>query len=378
MLVVAAAAGAIWAGLRHEASNHVFLTFHRQDQPAPPLTLTFYPDRLAFTAISPPPPIGQLAVAAGDSITVGNDLVPSRGVVCYRGDGIGTGFVHVRLGESVRPIPLRTPATIRGRVGDPLAIWAHGWRCPGLRPVAGAEVTVMGGGEHGVPLAHGLTDAEGNFVIDGVDGQLDGLGVRVKARGYALTNEAVRPAGPGGHAVTVVALGRAATHTGKIEAPPDVDPTTLRVLARGLPGVDATPAPDGTFALDHVPVGMEPRLLVHGLPPTRTHAPARARANQPALIVIVPAAIVHGRVVDAATLQPLAQALVWCDDQDPVRSDDDGNFELVRQLPGDVELQAQWDFVDSRRRRQPWFGRQRIVLEANRAHDGVDILVAAR
>jgi hypothetical protein len=341
------------------------------------LTLTFFPDRLAFAAPSPPDPIGTSELAAA-AITVGAELVPTHAVVSYRGTGIGTGFAHVQLGQPVPPITLRPPATVRGRVGEPIGLWCFGWRSPGLRPVAGAEVVVMGGGEHGVALASGRTDADGNFVIDGVDGQLDGLGLRVRAPGFALATESIGRFAERPDHFAVIALDPGTAHAGQLVTPADIDPTKLRVVARGLPGVDATPAADGTFVVANIPRGMEPRVLVHGLPPTRTFAPARLQAGRRVRIEIVPGSIVRGRVLDAASQKPLSEALVWCGEQDPVRCDKHGRFELLRQMPGDVEIEAQWEFVDTRRRRTPWFGRQRVQLEPERAHDGIEILVTAR
>lgn len=381
-LVLSGAAVLVWFVLRTHASHHVTLTFERAEATVPPLELTFFPDQLAFATPSPPPPLGSLSVEATTAV-LADDLVPGRAVVRYRGVGVGTGYAYVQLGQPAPPIHLRPATTLSGRVGEPVAFWCFGWRCAGLRPVAGAEVLLMGGGEHGVDLGGATTDASGRFVIEGVDGRLDGLGLRVRAKGFAIAHEPLprRDESTPESASTdvpVVALARAGVHSGKLVAPAEVDLTKLRVLARGLPGVQAVPSADGLFVLDHVPLGMEPRLVVVGLSEVWTHLPARAVGGRQANVQIVPAAAVRGRVVDAASQKPLADALVYCGDQDAVRSDADGNYRLVRQLPGDVELEAKWEFVDSRRRRTPWFGRKRVVLEPGGTHDGVDILVTAR
>lgn len=377
LALVAAAAG-IWSALRLHARNHVTLTFERSTDPVPDLELTFFPDRLAFTTPSPPPALGTQLVRETTSVSVGKDLVPGEAVVRYRGEGVGTGYVHVRLGEPAPRIPLRPATTLVGRVGLPIGFWCFGWRCAGLQPVAGAEVLVMGGGEHGIDLAGATTDAEGRFVIEGVDGGLDGLGLRVRARGFALAHEPLGRFADDPTAYPVVALARAQTHTGRVMAPAAIDPSRLLVLARGLPGVQAVPTPDGLFLLDHVPLGMEPRLVVAGLPETWTHSQVRATATGAIRIEIVPGAAVRGRVLDAASQKPLADALVWCGDQDAVRSDADGRYQLLRQLPGDVEIEARWELLDSRRRRTPWFGRTRVVLAAGDQREDTDILVTAR
>jgi hypothetical protein len=389
VLLLAALAAGIWLGLRAHAARHVTLAFVGiGDAPPPPLELTFFPQRLAFAAPSPPPPLGRREVPAGE-LTVGAEAVPGQAVVRYRGPGVGTGYAHVELGRTLAPIRLRAPIVLTGRVGEPIAFWCFGWRCAGLRPVAGAEVLVMGGGEHGIELASGATDADGRFTIEGVDGALDGIALRVRARGFALAHEALARRAPTGSPTssptgspdaaptTVIALAPASTIRGRIAAPAAIDRTTLRVLARGLPGVHTMPAADGTFVLDHVPVDVAPRLLVLGLPDTWTHLPARGTTGAPVRIDVVPGAAVRGRVLDAGTRAPLAHALVFCGDQDAVRADDDGRYELLRQLPGDVEVAAQWQ-PEGKPRSPIRHGRTRVVLEPNDSRDGVDILVSAR
>lgn len=385
-LVAGLALGALLAGigwwvLQWYARHHVTLAFTPPAGTAPALELSFYPDRLAFAAPSPPPSLGQQRLDGELAVTVGRELVPGRALVRYRGAGVGAGYLFVQLGANVPPVPLRPPASLRGRVGEPVGFWCFGWRSLGIAPIAGAEVVVMGGGEHGIDLATARTDADGRFAVTGFDGQLDGLGLRVRAPGFALAHLPLGRVdgvdggdGPG----PVVALARGVVLSGRVVVPPALDATALRVVARGLPGVDATPAADGAFVLDHVPAGVEPRLLLHGLPPQWTHLPARATPGAPLHLEVVPAAIVRGRVLDAATVRPLAGALVFCGEQEAVRADEDGRFELPQLLPGDVEVTAQWEFVDGRRRRTTWYGRRRVELSPGTVLDDLEILVTAR
>lgn len=350
-------------------SRRVALEFTNDGGHVPPLHLSFFPAQLAFTMPSPPPSLGELALSSTDA-WVGSDLVPGAAVIRYEAAGFGAGYRHVRLGETAR-VQLRAPRTLAGRVVEPVAVWFAGWRCIEQRPVAGAEVIVMGGGEHGVVLAAGRTDADGHFAVDGVDLLLDGLGVRVRAPGFAIAH---RPIAREPEGALEVAVARTGSRLGRIDGLGSVDPTTLRVLARGLPGVEAVPAVDGTFALDHVPADMEPRLLLLGLPGLMTHRPARAGTDS-ARIEVLTGAGVRGRVVDATTNRPLAGALVFCGDDEAVRSDDDGQFELTRLLPGTRELRAQYEQPTRRRRSITRSGRLRIQLPSGAVLENVVVTV---
>lgn len=332
-----------WQWWSYVQAHRVTIAF--RDAPPAGVELTFFPDQLAFAAPSPPPPLGSLTAAP--TVTVGAELVPGDAVVRYAAAGRGVGYRHVKLGEELAPIELRPPAPVRGRVVEPVGLWSYGWRCAELRPVADAEVVVMGGGEHGIELATSRSDAAGEFVVDGVDRELDGLGLRVRAPGFALEHQSLPPADGTAAAATVVALVRTQPISGRILAPPSFDVRTLRVLARGLPGVEAVPAADGTFTLEHLAPDVRPRLLLYGLPPTLTHAMARA---QPGLrIELVAAAAVRGRVVDAASRQPLGGALVFCGEDHAVRADASGRFELGQLLPGLATIAAKFEFRDRRR-----------------------------
>ncbi len=378
VLIAAGFGGLAWLTMQLYARRHVTLAFAPAGSVVPALELTFFPDQLAFTTPSPPPALGQLHLDGATSVTVGSELVPGHGLVRYRGAGAGAGFVYVELGEPLPAVPLRPGISLCGCVGERVPLWCFGGLAVGMQPVAGAEVTVMGGGEHGIDLATALTDSSGSFTIDGIDGALDGLGLRVRAKGFAIAHQWLGRIGDGTRTFPVIALARTRARPGRVVVPGELDATRLRVLARGLPGVEATPAPDGTFVLDHVPPGITPGLLVYGLAPTWTHLPASAFAGSPIELEVVPAAVLRGRVLDAASARPLAGALVYCGDQAAVRTGGDGCFELARLLPGDVDIEAMWDFVDSRRRRTPWFGRRRVVLQPGEHPDRIDILVTAR
>jgi hypothetical protein len=382
LAVVAVAALAV-VGYRSWSGGRVTLTFLVADaaRPAPTLQLTIFPDVSAVTAPSPPQALVERTLAADAALTLtAGDMASNasgHAVVRFRGDGIGAGCVHMQLGQPLPPVALQPPGIVRGRVVAPTAVWLNGWRCGSLRPVADAEVTVMTGSGVGIDLGIARTAADGNFTIAGIDTTRDGLGVRVRAAGCALTHAALAPDGVGVLTAGEIALAQGTQRQGHIAAPPGFDCSCLLVLARGLPGVQARPAADGSFALDHLPEQVEPRLLVLGVPPTLAHREARAAVNAPVRIDLVPGATVRGRVRDVIG-KPAAGALVWVGDQDAVRADDDGCFELTSQMPGEVAVQAQWESVDGRRRRRKWLASRGLQLAPGATVDGVELVVTDR
>jgi hypothetical protein len=365
-----------WFALALHRQRHATIVFTRESGAVPRLELTFFPDRLAFAAPSPPKPLGRLTIDGG-TITVGSDLVPEHGLVRYRGVGVAAGFVFVRLGDEQPRVQLRAARSLSGRVGSPIGYWCWSWPCAGHLPVEGAEVILMGGGEHGVELVSTRSDRDGRFTLEGIDGELDGLGLRVRARGHEIFHEALGRVGETRVLRPVLALTPATNRAGKLVAPREVDVTNLCVLARGFVGVQAQVAQDGAFVLDHVPFGAEPKLIVYGLTPDWAQTSSGVTVDGLTTIEVVRAALAKGRVVDAATGDALPDALVFCEDQEAVRADARGRYALGRLLAGDVELRAQWQVVDKRRRATKFFGRRRVTLVAGEVRE-VDIPVTTR
>lgn len=368
-LVGCAVLGIGYLAYRTLQARRLELTFTCASGPVPELLLTFFPDQLAFTAPSPPPPFGQLRVGVSQTAVVGAELVPDRAVMRYEGPGIGTGFTFVELGRPLPPIVLREPRVLRGRIGEPQGLWCFGWRCAGFVPVRDAEVVAMGGGEHGIPLATARSDTEGRFELVGLDAGLVNVGLRVRAKGFAIVQSSVAFGDVTGDASPIVPMLRTTALHGRVEAPAGVDPSTLRVLARGLPGVEAAPAPTGEFVLDHVSPDTEPQLLLYGLGPGFAQVPARAVRSAPLRIEVVVAATVRGRVLDAATQVAMGGVLVFCGDAPGVRADAGGYFELTRILPGDVEIVAQWESSNRRKRQIVRTGSRQVQLAPGQVLD---------
>lgn len=361
-------------GWRAYCDAHTTLAFAREGAPAPELTLTFFPTQMAFASPSPPPPLGRANLKSGETITVGDDLVPTSGVVRYSGEGVGAGIAYVELGEALPPIQLRAQASLRGRVGEPVAFWCMGWRCAGYRPVAGAEVVVMGGGEHGVDLASTRTGEDGAFEVSGFDGELDALGLRVRAPGYEIVHQHLARLSEHESDRVLVTTTKAPARRGRIVVEPGLglDPTALFVLARGLPGVEARPDGDGRFVLDHISPDVEARVLVYGLPPGVAQQDVRTDRGAEVSIGLMAGAVVRGRVL-GDDLEPLGGALVWIDPQRPVRADAGGRFELQNLLPGERRLVAQWK--PKRRRARPRLASRQMTLSPGEVVERVDLVI---
>lgn len=372
-MLVAAVGVASWMAYGYYCDRHVTLMFANGEQPVPALELTFYPEQLAFTSPSPPTAIGEHRIADQASVVVGDEFVPGHGVVRYRGEGVGTGFAYVKLGQKSATIQLREPQSLRGRIGEPIGYWFMGWRCAGMRPVADAEVVVMGGGEHGVDLAVTRTDVDGRFTVTGFDGDLDALGLRVRAPGFTIIHEDIASVEQHAAERSVIALTPAEARQGKLEVGNDVDASELRLLARGLPGVDTVAEADGSFTLHHIPNDLEARIVVHGMRDDWAQTPARTMRGSVATVSVVAGSTIAGQVLDIQS-QPVPGALVWVGDETAVRADSAGKYRLIQVLPGEVVVSAQ---IQTGRgsRAQTKLGMRSVKLEPSHHHTDIDIIL---
>jgi hypothetical protein len=381
LLLGAALAGAIgFARWLQTADPHaVTLRFVGPGKsPAPAMQLEFFTGRFGAVLPSPPPRLGERSLPAGDVAAIGLEFGRDVGRVRYRADGFGVGYATFALGQTPRPIELRPARSLRGRVGEPLAVWSQGWRCIGMRPVAGADVLLFGGGDQGLELATARTDERGEFELAGFDGELDGLSLRVRAPGFVMAHEPLPRLSSPAFAEPVVPVLRGDSLRGRLAVPPGTDTTGWRVLARGFVGVEAEPLADGTFVLDHLPNGATAPVLVFGLAPTLAQQPVQARVGDSVVVEIVPAAVVTGRVVELLSKKPLVGALVFWNDGAAVATDDEGCFTLPHVLPGGGELRAQFDFLDAGRRRHQWTGAVPMSLQAGERRTDVDVAVTER
>ena len=204
-----------------------------------------------------------------------------------------------------------------------------------------------------------------------IRGELDALGLRVRAPGYAIVHVSLIGNQEHDGERLIIAVTPAPIRRGKLELNVDLDPSSLRLLARGLPGIEAVVAEDGSFVFENMPVEFEARFIVHGLPENCAQSPARTSLDGVARVVVGPGAIVSGRVLDHQ-LQPVAGALVWIGDQMAIRTDSRGYYRITRALPGSCTMMAQKQ-VGKGRKARTLLGSRTVRLDPNGQHVDIDI-----
>jgi hypothetical protein len=327
-----------WTDLR--AMQVVFTFVTATGAPAPDVKLEFFVDATGPSDPSPPPRLGEVVVASGDEFRASSVLVPRRALVRWSAAGHGSGSAAVAAGEQHR-IVLNPSGAVSGAVVQPSALWLFGARALPA-PVAGARIVVMGGGERGLPLAEAPTGADGSFTVGGFDDAILQPTLRVLATGFSLAHvDAIRGAAaePALAVVTPTQPLR-----GRVALPAGIAGAGLRVLARGLPGIEAVPAVDGSFSLDHVPAWTWPRLVLHGLPAGFTQRGCQATVATAAEVVVERALVVRGYVLDALTQAPVVGATVYhengADGLSTCTTGVDGSWEFTDLPSGSVRLQA--------------------------------------
>jgi len=368
ILLPVAIASASWFGYRAWKGSRTVVTFVGiGGAPVPPLELQLFAEQLSFHQPSPPAPYATRKLDEGDTCVFGSEEVDRSALLRYSGPGIGTGYASITRGRQAE-IRLAAPTQLQGRVGAIEGVFAMGLRTLGMQPVAGARVIGMGGGEHGLALCEAVTDADGRFALAGFSSDLGALFVRVLADGYSLasSNQFLDP-----NASVVVPMLPTKKITGRVALPAGLDASRLRVLAKGLPGVEARIAADGAFSLDHVPPQLEPRLLVHGLPIGFTHAQVNAHAGQDGIaIAIVPDVVLRGRVVERMRQLPMSGAMVWHDCGPiggvTVHADEDGRFEIRGAPPGEIVLRAQCMVTTEDGEKETLSGERSVPIEAGK------------
>lgn len=336
--LLAAIGTKFWMDLR--AMQVVFTFVTAAGAPGPDVKLEFFAEATGPSDPSPPPRLGEVVVASGEEFRASGDLVPRRALVRWSTAGHGSGFAAVAPGERHR-IVLDAPGSVSGTVVQPAQVWLFGARALAA-PVSGARIVLMGGGERGLPLAEGITSADGNFTVTGFDDAILQPTLRVLATGLSLAHvDAIRGAAAE-PALAVVTPTQPLQ--GRVALPAGVGATGLRVLARGLPGVESAVGADGSFALDHVPAWTWPRLILHGLPDGFTQRGCQTTVATTAEVVVERALTVRGYVLDALTQAPVVGATVYhengADGLSTCTTGADGSWQFADLPSGPVRLQA--------------------------------------
>lgn len=376
ILVPFAIASLAYYGYRAWQRSRTVVTFAMADGGAvPSLEIALFPEQFAFASPSPPPPIATVRHEGGDVLVLSNEGLPESFLLRWQGNGLGTGVTSV---VRMRPTSIRLtpPAGIDGRVGEPTGFLAFGLRTLGMRPAADARVLCMGAGEHGVVLAESRTDRDGRFRLEGFASDLPVVSLRVLAAGCALATTSHFVNGPG----ALVPVVPTQPLRGRVALPPGVEAKGLLVLCKGLPGVQAEVAADGSFELEHVPPTLEPRLLVHGLPAPFTHALVHGSAGQDGVTIeVVKGASVRGLVLDRATREPMAAAMVWHDcgptGGATATTDAAGFFAFDRVPAGKVLVRAQVESGANPTDRTVLTGEQTLTVVVDAEPKNVVVLV---
>lgn len=313
-------------------------------------------------ARSPSAKLGELVFEGDGLLAVGPELVPGEALARIRADGFGTGFCYLRRGAQTEPCALGRPGRAEGVV-----------RGPDGRGVAEAFVQAFGGGAHGVLLAEAVTGSAGEFVLSGFSDTVPSLHVRARKESFAVGSLELWIEG---EQKRVIELLRTAPVPGSVVLPDGVT-GDLRVQGYLVPGVEAPVGADGRFAIDHLPPPpTRTSLIVRGLPEGYTHRKVVVEPGSwEAEIVVEPAAVVEGRVIDYQTGEPVPRAAVRHEHGpsgvEVAACDEGGNFRIGRLPAGAVVLQAivaTQELDDSGRPRKAWRGGQRELTLEPRDH----------
>lgn len=358
--VLAAIGAKVW--MDHRAQQVVFHFTTVAGGGVPEVRLEFFADATGPSDPSPPPRLGEVVVASGDSFRAPRELVPRRALVRWSAPGCGTGSVAVAAGEQ-HHVVLHPDGAVSGSVVQPSPLWLFGARALPV-PVAGARIVVMGGGERGLPLAEGSSGADGHFTVGGFDDSIAQPTLRVLSAGHSLAHvDALRAEGA---EVPLAVVTSTKPLQGRVQLPAGVSATELRVVARGLPGVESRLEADGSFRLDHVPAWTWPRLVVHGLPTGFTQRGCQATVAERAEVVVEQAIVLRGYVLDALTQSPVDGATVYhengADGLTTCTTGMDGSYEFTDLPSGPVRLFAYRKDKESGAVRS---GERRIELRAS-------------
>jgi Carboxypeptidase regulatory-like domain len=202
------------------------------------------------------------------------------------------------------------------------------------KPIAGASVENLG--DQTETIRKTITDRAGNYLLDDLFESDRGYELLVRASGRCPSRLAVKPGSKGKPATLDVMLepghsvqGRVVAEDGKPVAEVEVRPHR-----RGSPWLQEygrQTDQDGRFEIDSLPHDVRFQISKRGYTALRDVS-LRLDTDAPATIVLQPAGMIRGQVVDAQSGQPLNHFSVWLDFARQGRRQNPGNFEFGMDL----------------------------------------------
>lgn len=278
-------------------------------------------------------------------VDVGPEYMPDEAFVRISAAGHGVDYrLLQRSKKKVRTVTLGRPMQLSGTV-----------RSVTGKPVEGARVQVLGGGDSRGPLLREIvTEKAGTFTIPELSDRIGQMQVRVLKEGYGVAEKTWkqlpthRPPLEEEKEMTRLdfELRPVPPAKGRVLLPEGLIPKNLEIRVYQLPGVSARIRADGSFALHHLAKEDATifRLLVGNLPQGYTHPQVLVQPGEDVTIAICAAVKVIGQVVDAGNGRPVTAGLVSHEHgprgAEQCRLDADGGFQLERVPPGDIELRV--------------------------------------
>lgn len=325
-------------------------------EPPERVTLELYQYRVGSKDFWPPPQILTREVAFGESIRFEPGELPKQVWVKTSGEGIGTAARVLRPGTKPISVDVFGPGIVQDRVLD-----AQG------RGVVGAKVIATGGSKRGVLVAETETALDGTFQLTGLDTNVESLGLRVLAPGFAVLN---RSWFIGALEQDPLILKRTVEFQGKVELPEGVSLEGVQLYVERIPGVSTALGADGSFELDHMPPPpTQLRPLFKGLPEGWTFRDQWFAAGE--ADVSIPLETSHtlrGLAVRATDGSPIQGVTIYhrhgARGFTLATSGRDGGF-LLPDLPaGDVNVRASWDAPPTGEKQTRVTWHSRVVVES--------------
>jgi hypothetical protein len=309
-----------------------------------PLQSSFEWGRMVLGGRAHPEP-----AAAGESDAAGRFTLPAPGpglwtVVVQAPGSLPFQYSPLALAE---PVELPPAVLLEGNAARVQVVNPEGTPAPGVWIYAASEAPLRPLGGWAVRPRFGRTGADG--ALDLVRGKRERLTVQAVVDGVAVVKRTGMEGGP-----LALPDPKGVPRTVEVRSADGRPVPGVQIRIGDLQGPAAATGADGRA-----------RLLLPASPPPRLRLLAEdgrrgsgllAAEGDPTVLVLSPAASVSGRVIDAATRQPLPGTLVWLS-PDPgafARADAQGSYRLAALETGSAHLQAEAAGHLPLSRRFPW------------------------